>query len=72
MKVDLSAILDPFDCNVYVVSLGYVILSKVVPCPLPSCFTTTSILWTHSKLTINLLILSNKIIPLTHIILVIT
>ena len=72
VKVDLSAILDPWDSNLYAVSLGYVILAKGVPCPLPSCFTTTSILWTHSKLTINLLILSNKIIPLTHIKLVIT
>ena len=36
-------ILGLFDSNVYVVSLDYVILSnvilsKVVPCPLPSCF----------------------------------
>ena len=35
----LSAILVPFDSNgFYVVSLGYVILSKVVPRPFPSCF----------------------------------
>ena len=36
VEVDLSAILDP--SSVYVVSLDFVILSEVVPCPLPSCF----------------------------------
>ena len=37
----LSAILVPFDSNLlYVVSLGYVILSKVVPCPFPSYYIT--------------------------------
>ena len=35
----LSAILDPLNSNVYVVSLGRVSFSKVVPCPLSSCFT---------------------------------
>ena len=35
----LSAILVPFDSNrLYAVSLGYVILSKVVPRPFPSCY----------------------------------
>ena len=35
----LSAILVPFDSNLlYVVSLGYVILSKVVPFPFPSYY----------------------------------
>ena len=33
----MSAILVPFDL-VYVVSLGCDLLSKVVPCPLPSCY----------------------------------
>ena len=36
----LSAILVPFDSSgFYVVSLDYVILSKVVPCPFPSYYT---------------------------------
>ena len=35
----LSAILVPFDSNqFYIVSLGYVILSIVVPSPFPSCY----------------------------------
>ena len=35
----LSAILVPFDSNqLYDVFLGYVILSKVVPCSFPSCY----------------------------------
>ena len=38
VKVDLSAILDPFDFKVYVISFGYIILSKVVLCPFPFCF----------------------------------
>ena len=38
VKVAASAVLEPFDSNVSVVSSDYVILSKVVPCPLPSCF----------------------------------
>ena len=39
----LSALLVPFDSNwVYVVALGYVILSKVVPCPFPSCYTVVN------------------------------
>ena len=33
VKVDLSAILDPFDSNQFTVSLGYVILSKLCPAP---------------------------------------
>ena len=42
IKVDLSAILNSFDSNQFMLyPLGYVILSKVVPCPLPSCFTAT-------------------------------
>ena len=28
-------------CCVYVVSLDYVILSKIVPCPFPSCYKST-------------------------------
>ena len=37
----LSALLVPFDSNwVYVVALGYVILSIVVPCPFPCCYAT--------------------------------
>ena len=37
----LSAILVPFNSNqLYDVFLGYVILSKVVPCPFPSCYKT--------------------------------
>ena len=44
MEVDLSSILDLFGSNqVYVVSSGYVILLKVMPCPLPSCFTSERI-----------------------------
>ena len=39
MEVNLSAILDPFGSNQFMsCQAGYVILSKVVPCPLPSCF----------------------------------
>ena len=39
VKVDLSAILDPFDSNQFMLCpWAIVILSKVVPCPLPSCF----------------------------------
>ena len=34
----LSAILVLFDSNLYVVSLGYVILSKIVPCRVPCCY----------------------------------
>ena len=35
----LCAILVPFDSNrFYIVSLGYVMLSIVVPCPFPSCY----------------------------------
>ena len=42
IKVDLSAILNSFDSNQFMLyPLGYVILSKVVPCPLPFCFTAT-------------------------------
>ena len=33
VKVDLSAILDPFDSSQFAVSLGYVILSKLCPAP---------------------------------------
>ena len=33
-----SAVLETFDFNQLPMPLGYVILSKVVPCPLPSCF----------------------------------
>ena len=40
VKVDLSAILDPSDSNQFMLCpLGYVILSKVVPYPFPSCLT---------------------------------
>ena len=40
----LSAILVPFDSNqLYDVFLGYVILSKVVSRPFPSCYTYTQI-----------------------------
>ena len=39
VEVYLSAILDPLDSNAFILSSGYVILSKLVPCPLPSCFT---------------------------------
>ena len=39
VKVELSAILDPFDSVWFMFCpLGHVILSKVVPCPLLSCF----------------------------------
>ena len=35
----LSAILVPFDSNwFYAVSLGHIILSKVVPCHFPACY----------------------------------
>ena len=35
----LSAILVPFDSNwFYAVSLGHIILSKVVPCRFPACY----------------------------------
>ena len=40
VEVDLSAILDPFDSNPFMLCpLGYVILSKAVPGPFTSCFT---------------------------------
>ena len=42
IKVYLDVILVPFDSNLYVVSLGYVILSKVVPCQVPSCYSITA------------------------------
>ena len=34
----LSAILVPFDSNRFMLCPSYVILSKVVPCPFPSCY----------------------------------
>ena len=37
VEFDLSANLDPFDFNQLMLCLGYVILSTVVPCALPSC-----------------------------------
>ena len=43
--LDLSAIVVPFGSNhkVYTVSLGCVVLSKVVPCSFPSCYNVGSI-----------------------------
>ena len=38
VKFDLSVILDPFDFNWFVMPLVDVIPSKVLPCPLHSCF----------------------------------
>ena len=38
VKFDLSVILDPFDFNWFVMPLVNVIASKVLPCPLHSCF----------------------------------
>ena len=39
VEVDLSAMVNPFDSNQFVLCpRGDVILSKVVPCPFPSCF----------------------------------
>ena len=37
----LSAILVPFDSNQFMLSLGYVIVLKVMPCPFPSCYKWT-------------------------------
>ena len=40
----LSAILVPFDSNRFMLDhLGYVILSKVVPCPFSSCYIITCV-----------------------------
>ena len=39
VKVYLSPILDSLGSNAFILSSGYVIPSKLVPCPLPSCFT---------------------------------
>ena len=42
VEVDLSAILDPFDSNQLVLCILGIILSKVVPCSLTSCFNLES------------------------------
>ena len=40
VEVGLSAILDPFDSNQFMLCPWAMSVSKVVSCPLPSCFTS--------------------------------
>ena len=58
----LSAILVPFDSNrLYAVSLGYVILSKVVPCPVPSYYSSEKVpisLLAHQHLSSTFLVIT--------------
>ena len=42
VEVDVSALLDPFDSNQLVLRVLAVLLSKLVPCSLTSCFNLES------------------------------